>query len=122
LVGSSSSSRLPPCLRGSARLGLTEARNRLDHQGDSWALDALGALEARTDRIAAVLLVRNGCTVPVTQWTGDDRDRPLTLEGQEQAEVPHRTLLAFMPSRLLAAPQTRFMNTLRPLGRISVCL
>lgn len=99
-----------------AWLPLAEARPRLDHHNDTYALDALEALETRSAGIAAVLLVRNGHAVPVRRWAGRDFDRPLTTRGREQAEALRLALPAFMPSRLLAAPQLRFMATMTPLG------
>lgn len=99
-----------------AWLPLAEARRRLDHHNDTYALDALAALETRSVRIAAVLLVRNGHAVPVRHWAGRDLNRPLTTRGRGQAEALRLALPAFMPSRLLAAPQQRFMATMAPLG------
>jgi len=99
-----------------AWLPLAEARRRLDHRNDTYALDALEALETRAARIAAVLLVRNGHAVPVRRWAGGDLDRPLTARGREQAGALRQALPAFMPSRLLAAPQLRFMATINPLA------
>jgi len=99
-----------------AWLPLAEARQRLDHPRDRYAIENLGALEACTSRIAAILLVRNGHAVPVMPDAGRDRDRALSTRGAEQAEAVRRTLPAFMPSWLLAAPQTRFADTIRPLA------
>jgi 8-oxo-(d)GTP phosphatase len=99
-----------------AWLPLAEAQQRLDHLRDRYAIENLGTLEACTSRIAAVLLVRNGHAVPVTPDAGLGQDRALRTRGTEQAEVVRRTLPAFMPSRLLAAPQTRFADTIGPLA------
>jgi len=95
---------------------LAQARNRLDHQGDTYAIDAMEPLEARATRIGAVLLVRNGHALSPRNWAGSDRDRPLSARGQEQAHALRQTLPAFMPARLLAAPQVRSLDTIRPLG------
>jgi len=99
-----------------AWLSLAEARQRLDHPRDRYAIENLGTLEACTSRIAAILLVRNGHAVPVTPDAGRGQDRTLNTRGTDQAEAVRRTLPAFMPSRLLAAPRSRFASTIRPLG------
>jgi 8-oxo-(d)GTP phosphatase len=99
-----------------AWLPLADARRRLDYHSDTYAIDALQALEAGASRTTAVLLVRNGHAVPVEDWAGEDHDRPLSGRGEEQAAAAQRTLAAFMPLRLLAVPQERFIGTMRPLA------
>jgi 8-oxo-dGTP diphosphatase len=93
-----------------------DARRRLDYQGDGYAVDALEVLADSDIAGAAVVLVRNGRTVPARRWAGGEGDRPLSYTGQQQAEAVRRALPAFGPSRLLSACGTRFAETLRPLG------
>ena len=93
---------------------LADAR-RLDYQGDTYAIAALGALVGSVRSGSAVLLVRNARAVPAGQWHGGGH-RLLDVEGREQAEVLRRTLPAFGPSRLLSASDARFVDTMRPLG------
>ena len=99
-----------------AWLPLADARRRLDYHNDTYAIDALQALEVGASHMTAVLLLRNGHAVPVEDWAGEDHDRPLSGRGEEQAAAVQRTLVAFMPSRLLAVPQKRFIGTMQPLA------
>jgi 8-oxo-(d)GTP phosphatase len=89
---------------------------RLEYQGDAYAIDALGALADGVRSGSAVLLVRNARAVPAGRWHGAAGYRLLDVEGREQAESLRRTLPAFGPSRLLSAGQARFVDTMRPLG------
>jgi 8-oxo-dGTP pyrophosphatase MutT (NUDIX family) len=98
-----------------AWLPLPDARQRLDYQRDTYAIDALEVLAAGAAG-PSVLLVRNGRAVPVRRWAGSGGDRPLDFKGQEQAEALRLVLPAFGPSRLLSAPDARFAGTMRPLG------
>ena len=68
---------------------------RLDYQGDSYAIDALGALADSVRSGSAVLLVRNARAVPAGRWHGAGGHRLLDVEGREQAESLRRTLPAF---------------------------
>ena len=98
-----------------AWLPLSDARRRLDYQRDADAIDALEVL-ADSAAVGPVLLVRNARAVPFWRWAGAEGGRPLDVTGQEQAEALRRTLPAFGPSRLLSACETRFVDTMRPLG------
>ena len=98
-------------------LPLVDARRRLSYQRDTEALDALDALEGSTvSASSAVLLVRHGHAVSPGRWAGSDGDRPLDAKGHQQAESLRRVLPAFGPSRLVAACQTRFVETVGPLS------
>jgi 8-oxo-(d)GTP phosphatase len=98
-----------------AWLPSADARRRLDYQRDAYAIDALEVL-ADSAAVGPVLLVRNARAVPFGRWAGAEGDRPLDITGQEQAEALRRTLPVFGPSRLLSACETRFVDTMRPLG------
>ena len=99
-----------------AWLPLPDALQRLDYQGDAYAIDALQAMADSAVTGSAVLLVRNARTLPARRWTGPRGDRPLDIRGQEQAEALRRALPAFGPSQLLSACGARFTGTMRPLG------
>jgi len=99
-----------------AWLPLPDALQRLDYQGDAYAIDALQAMADSAVTSSAVLLVRNARTMPARRWTGAEGDRPLDIRGQEQAEALRRALPAFGPSRLLSACGARFTGTMQPLG------
>lgn len=88
---------------------------RLD-EIDCYAIDALEAVADSALATMTVLLVRNARAAPVGQWDGTQGDRPLNPEGEAQAEALRRTLPAFGPTRLLSACETRFVDTVRPLG------
>ena len=81
-----------------AWLPLPDALQRLDYQGDAYAIDALQAMADSDVSGSPVLLVRNARTVPARRWTGPQGDRPLDIRGQEQAEALRRALPAFEPS------------------------
>lgn len=97
-------------------MSLAEARSRFHYRRDSYAIDALEALADSAMATSAVLLVCNAHAVPDGRWDGAEGDRPLDVEGQEQADALRRTLSAFGPSRLLSAGEARFLHTMRPLG------
>ena len=99
-----------------AWMPLADARWRLHYRCDSYAIDTLEALADGALATSAVLLVRNARAVPVRRWDGAEGDRPLDVEGREQAEAVRLTLPVFGPSRLLSACEARFVNTMRPLG------
>jgi len=89
---------------------------RLDYPDDAYAIDALGTLPDSVRSGSAILLVRNARAVPAGRWHGAGSDRLLDVRGRKQAENLRRTLPTFRPSRLLSASETRFVDTMRPLG------
>lgn len=99
-----------------AWLPLADTRRRLDYEHDTYAIDALEMLAASAVNGSAVLLIRNGSTVPTRQWEGSATSRPLDAKGQEQAGAVRRALPAFGPARLLSAHEARCADTVRPLG------
>ncbi len=64
-----------------------------------------------------VYLVRHAKAGDRSAWTGDDRFRPLTPKGWEQAEALAERFAPSGPSRLLSSPYVRCTQTLDPLAR-----
>lgn len=64
----------------------------------------------------AVLLVRHARAGNRRQWEGDDRDRPLTKKGHQQAQRLASLLGPYGPERILSSPYTRCVQTLEPLA------
>jgi 8-oxo-dGTP diphosphatase len=59
-------------------------------------------------------MVRHAVAVDRGSWQGDDALRPLTAEGEHQAEALGRWLGGFDPSPLLSSPTLRCVATLQP--------
>jgi len=64
----------------------------------------------------AVLLVRHARAGNRRRWQGDDRDRPLTKKGHQQAQRLAELLGPYGPERILSSPYTRCVQTLEPLA------
>jgi 8-oxo-dGTP diphosphatase len=63
-----------------------------------------------------VLLVRHAKASSRYRWKGDDRLRPLTKKGREQARVLIEVLAPFAPERILSSPYIRCVQTVEPLA------
>jgi len=61
-----------------------------------------------------VLLVRHARAGQRTQWTGDDRLRPLDKKGRRQAKALADTLAELGATRLLSSPYVRCVQTFEP--------
>lgn len=97
-------------------MSLADARWRLRYRRDCYAVGALRMLADSALTTSAVLLVRNAHAIPVGPWEGAGGDRPLGARGWDEACALGRTLPAFRPSRLFSCDETRFAETMRPLG------
>lgn len=65
-----------------------------------------------------LLLIRHAIAVDRDDWPGDDNLRPLTAEGERQAEVLCHWLSRFDVSLLLSSPTVRCVATLEPYARL----
>ena len=65
-----------------------------------------------------IYLVRHAKAGSRSNWTGDDRPRPLTPEGWWQAGVLADRLAPLASGLLLSSPYLRCIQTLRPLADI----
>ncbi|HEX9530489.1 MAG TPA: phosphoglycerate mutase family protein [Acidimicrobiales bacterium] len=64
----------------------------------------------------AVLLVRHAKAGHRDRWAGDDRLRPLTPRGKDQAEALADLLVPYQPALLLSSPFVRCVQTVEPLA------
>jgi phosphohistidine phosphatase SixA len=62
----------------------------------------------------ALLLVRHGHAGRRTSYQGDDRERPLSKRGAEQARALVPLLSGYRPQRILSSPFVRCYGTVRP--------
>ena len=61
-----------------------------------------------------LLLVRHGHAGRRSAYKGDDRTRPLSKRGAEQARALVPLLSAYRPQRILSSPYVRCYGTVRP--------
>jgi 8-oxo-dGTP diphosphatase len=90
-----------------------EASNLLTYAHDRGVLAAFTALPPVH---AEVILVRHALALPKKRWTGDDRVRPLTDAGREQASNLARLLGLLAPAAVVSASPARCRDTVAPLG------
>ena len=64
----------------------------------------------------AVLLVRHAEAGDRDRWDGPDEERPLTAEGQAQAEGLPEALAGYDVDRVLSSPALRCTQTVEPLA------
>ena len=87
-----------------------EARSLLTYSHDRAILDAAVAFDR------PVALVRHAKAGDREAWTEDDRLRPLTKKGKEQAEGLVELLAELKADRVLSSPSVRCVQTVRPLA------
>ncbi|WP_134322438.1 NUDIX hydrolase [Cumulibacter soli] len=75
----------------------------------------LRTFEKRGQGHPSLILVRHASAGKRSEWSGDDADRPLDAAGMAQASTL-RSLAAFAPARLFAAPLTRCVQTAQPIA------
>jgi 8-oxo-dGTP diphosphatase len=66
--------------------------------------------------VMTVLLVRHAKASNRYRWEGDDRFRPLTKKGREQAGLLVDMLAPLTPERILSSPYIRCVQTVEPLA------
>lgn len=66
-----------------------------------------------------ILLVRHAKAGHRSSWEGDDRERPLSRRGHQQARKLARLLEPYGPKRLLSSPYVRCIETLAPLAAVT---
>ena len=103
-----------------AWLGVTEAASRLSYPRDRPQLDALvAAADHGTLDTWPLALVRHAKALPRASWDGDDRRRPLTPRGREQATNLVPLLSSYGTARLITSPSVRARDTLTPFAKLS---
>jgi broad specificity phosphatase PhoE len=63
-----------------------------------------------------LLLVRHAHAGSRKEWAGDDRLRPLSARGRNQADLLGGLLEPYAPQRILSSPYVRCVATLEPLA------
>ena len=89
-----------------------QARDLLTYGSDRDLVDE--ALAAR-DHVA-LLVVRHAHAGERDGWRGDDRLRPLSTVGHQQAEAIAEQLAPWMVARIVSSPLVRCVQTLEPLA------
>ncbi|MGW5052104.1 NUDIX hydrolase [Actinokineospora sp. NPDC004072] len=98
-------------------LPVAEADRRLTYRHDR---DVLAAY-AVAPRAATLLLVRHAHAGERSEWDGPDERRPLSPRGWTQVAALNRFLPLFGPSRVHSVPNTRCLDTVRPLAERLGC-
>lgn len=91
-----------------------DAQNMLTHERDHEVLERFVRGPAVTN---CVLLVRHALAGKRSEWSEDDRLRPLDPTGWQQAEQLVRLLARFEIDRLVSADYLRCIQTVDPLSR-----
>ncbi|MGD9607424.1 MAG: NUDIX domain-containing protein [Leucobacter sp.] len=96
---------------------LEEAKKRLSYRADRELFDVFVSLARRgaIDTFSVVLLRHAKAEQRSIHWP-EDRLRPLTDRGEQQAETLVPTLEAFGPVRILSSTAERCMRTVTPLA------
>jgi 8-oxo-dGTP diphosphatase len=89
------------------------ALERVSYQGDR---DTITAFAATPRPDAVILLIRHAKAGKRSQWSGDDRLRPLEKVGRQQARRLVPFGVAFGAGAVYAADRTRCIQTVDPLG------
>jgi 8-oxo-(d)GTP phosphatase len=96
-------------------LPLAAARDRLSYGHDRPVLDGFAAGPAET---APLILLRHAYAVSKDDWDpsghGDDLARPLSAEGEKQADYLAQILRCFPPARVISSRAERCVATVRP--------
>jgi 8-oxo-dGTP pyrophosphatase MutT (NUDIX family)/phosphohistidine phosphatase SixA len=87
------------------------AAELLTHPRDVQLIDALTIEPVDT---ATLILLRHAAAVEREAWTGDDDDRPLSSEGEAQAQTLRCLLRAYGPSVVVSSSARRCVDTVRP--------
>jgi 8-oxo-dGTP diphosphatase len=96
-----------------AWLTIAEAAQRLTYPVDRAVLADFARLPAAA---STVLLVRHARAGKRSEFSGDDRLRPLDKIGRRQARELAGTLAAFRPARILSADRLRCEQTVAPVA------
>ncbi len=88
-----------------------KAQALLSYRRDRTVLDAATSLRRRTH---ALVVLRHAETRERDSWEFEDRRRPLSAEGQDQAERLAPVLAAFGVSQVHTSSSTRCVDTVRP--------
>jgi 8-oxo-dGTP diphosphatase len=90
---------------------LEEAAGRLSYERDRRTLDEVGAARRKSHPL---VVLRHGRALPRRTWTDPDAQRPLTPDGELQAEQSVPLLGAYGVSRLVSSTSRRCWTTVGP--------
>jgi 8-oxo-dGTP diphosphatase len=93
-----------------------KARKKLTYPHDRKTLDDFLAYDRQT---RPLVILRHSKARSRKSWRGDDRERPLTLLGEYQAEQLVPLLNAFGVTRLLSSSSTRCSATIAPYAEVA---
>jgi 8-oxo-(d)GTP phosphatase len=87
------------------------AADLLTYPRDAHVVDAATAQPVDT---ATLIFLRHAPALDRADWAGADEDRPLTPEGEAQAQILRHLLAAYRPSVVVSSPARRCVDTVRP--------
>ena len=90
-----------------------QALNRITRGTDREVLERFALRPAMT---GSVLLVRHASAGNRSDWNGDDNERPLDEDGEDQADELVRLLSRFGVEEIVTAEPVRCVDTVRPLS------
>ncbi|MGJ0202781.1 NUDIX domain-containing protein [Leucobacter sp. gxy201] len=97
---------------------LSRARKRLSYAADRDILDVFRQLVERdAAETFSVILLRHAKAEPRSERYPEDRLRPLSDAGEDQAELLVATLAAFQPARVLSSTAERCLRTVAPIAK-----
>jgi 8-oxo-dGTP diphosphatase len=94
-------------------LSLDDVEPRLTRESDR---EILGRFRKGPISTGTVLVVRHGSAGSRSEWSGDDRLRPLDETGRRQADELVRTLSPFLVRKIVSADFVRCIETVEPLA------
>jgi 8-oxo-(d)GTP phosphatase len=94
-----------------AWLRLGEAGDRLTYARDREMLEAFALTPYRTEPL---LVLRHAQALPRSSWTGPDRERGLSPQGEQEAECLVALLQAYGVRRVLSSDAVRCTSTVEP--------
>jgi len=102
----------PEEIDGTAWVGAEQARRMLPHPGQGAPLDALDDLarQGYADT-RPMVVVRHADALHRREWSGADRDRPITAQGWREAAALARLLACWRPTRLVSSTSRRCVDT-----------
>lgn len=101
-------------------VGLATARAELSYAHDVDIVDRFAELYDRGDaRSFAIIALRHGKALPLSDWDGPDHTRPLMQRGVDQALSIAHGVAAYRPERLVSSTAERCVRTVAPTARIT---
>src|SRR5712664_2134593 len=93
-------------------------RERNGRRCGSHSIESSCASGCPDSYVGTFYVVRHAKSGSRGHWSGDDRLRPLSKKGQQQAEGLVSVLAPFPISAIFSSPYLRCMQTVEPLARV----